>query len=263
MLCKKDYEDAIHVQDACNITGVAHSFVLLLQNITAERDELKLELSRHPLAVMYTSKLLSLSKGELQPTQDLRILPGWHLMLFARCLSTSFQKMRQLGDQEYGLTIDNKFLDGHVLTRWMCVQLAQLTHCESMDVFGQAYEACKYVSDLEDEEVEKELKEGDWLHRVMVPDTPIEQQKAPDEASEVDWACECGASGVTRLLEFVEEANKFRCPHCGSQNITAVSTSLKAELKTPRMLAFAMGQLNADKVQAAGFVPLIVNRDEE
>lgn len=255
MLNKKDYEDAIQVQDACNITGVAHAFVSLLERIETERDGNKLELNRHPLAVMWTSKLLSLSTGDLQPTQDLRILPGWHLMLFARCLSTAFRKMRDLEDQDYGLTIDNKFLNGHILTRWACVQMAQLTCCEHMDVFGQAYEACKRVSQAPDDEAVDMILDDDSLHQVMIPDTPIERQKPPDEASEVDWACECGASGVTRMLEFVEEANKFRCNACGSQNITAVSASLKAELNTPRMLAFALGQLNADKVREAGYNP--------
>jgi len=256
MLTQQDYKDAILVQDACNLSGVAHAFRKLVERIEealVERGDDKFESNRHPLAVMYTSKLLSLTRGELQPVQDLRILPGWHLTLFARCFSTALTNMRALGDQDYGLVVDSKFLDGHVLSRWFAVKLAELTHCESMDVFGQAYEACKYVMDLEEENVEQELQDGDWLHRVMMPDTPIERQKPPDKESEVDWACECGASGVTRMLEFVEEANKFRCPACGSQNITAVSASLKAELNTPRMLAFALGQLNADKVQAAGY----------
>jgi len=252
LLCKKDYDDALHVQDASNITGVAHSYVPLLERMETERESNKLELNRHPLAVMWASKLLSLSKGELQPTQDLRILPGWHLMLYARCLSTSFQKMRQLGDQEYGLTVDNKFLDGHILTRWMCVQIAQLTCCEHLDVFGQAYDVCKRISQAPDDEACDIILDDDSAHRVMIPDMPVEKQPLPDEESDVDWACECGATGVTRMLEFVEATDTFKCNQCGSQNITAVSHTLKAELHTPRMLAFAMGQLNADKVQAAG-----------
>lgn len=270
-LSKKQYVDAIQVQDASNIMGVMNSFVILLDLIESEMEVRepgsKLELNRHPLCVMYTSKILSLSKGELMPKQDLRILPGWQLKLFANCLMGGLRKMRDLGkdNEEYGLIIDNKFLDGHAITRWMAVKMAELTHCESMDVFGQAYEACKFVSDLDEGEAVDAIADEDWLHRVMMPDTPIERQEAPDTEDEVDWACECGASGVTRMLEFVEEANKFRCNACGSQNITAVSASLKAELNSPRMLAFALGQLNADKIRDAGFeppVPLVAKESD-
>lgn len=253
MLAQKHYSDAILVQDACNISGVVHSFVRVLELTESELAHRKggdvLELNRHPLMVMYASKVLSLSKGELQARQDLRKLPGWHLKLFVKCLSGGLTTMRELEKTEgYGIRVDNKFLDGHALTRWMAVKIAELTHCESLDVFGQAYDACKRVDAETEEEASHLISEDEGLHRVMIPDTQAHTEKTLEDSDseEVDWVCECGAMGTTRMLAFVESMSKFCCDQCGSVAITAVSASLRAELKTPRMLAFALGQLTPE-----------------
>lgn len=71
LLSPLDYERAILVQDACNLSGVVHSFSAV---ITKVRNTLALErngnystddVNRHPICVMYASKIASLTGCEL------------------------------------------------------------------------------------------------------------------------------------------------------------------------------------------------------
>ena len=264
MLAQKHYSDAILVQDACNISGVVHSFVRVLELTESELAHRKggdvLELNRHPLMVMYASKVLSLSKGELQARQDLRKLPGWHLKLFVKCLSGGLTTMRELEKTEgYGIRVDNKFLDGHTLTRWMAVKIAELTHCESLDVFGQAYDACKRVDAETEQEASHLISEDESLHRVMIPDTPEGVDEDEDEEEEIDWVCECQGHGLTQALDLKKGSDTPVCPFCGSDAITAVSASLRAELKTPKLLAQVLRQRLPDNVIDLDFTA----KDEE
>ena len=266
MLAQKHYSDAILVQDACNISGVVHSFVRVLELTESELAHRKggdvLELNRHPLMVMYASKVLSLSKGQMQARQDLRKLPGWHLKLFVKCLSGGLTTMRELEKTEdyygtgkgYGLRVDNKLLDGHTLTRWMAVKIAELTHCESLDVFGQAYDACKRVDAETEHEASHLISEDESLHRVMIPDTPEGAGEDEDGEEEIDWVCECQGHGLTQALD-LKDSDTFVCPFCGSDAITALSASLRAELKNPGLLAQVLRQRLPDNVVDVDFPP--------
>lgn len=67
MLTFKDYEDALTVQDACNLSGVVRSFSQVLSSIWDEARELNKGtdyVNTHPISVMYASKIASLSGCE-------------------------------------------------------------------------------------------------------------------------------------------------------------------------------------------------------
>lgn len=60
----KDYEDAITVQDACNLSGVVHSFSRVISKIWVEaRKEKKGTewVNQHPISKMYSDKILHLA----------------------------------------------------------------------------------------------------------------------------------------------------------------------------------------------------------
>lgn len=67
MLTKKDYRDAIEVQNAVNLSGVVHSFNSVLSKIWDEVHENKIVnateyISNHPISVLYAWKIASLSR---------------------------------------------------------------------------------------------------------------------------------------------------------------------------------------------------------
>lgn len=67
MLLQKAAKEAINVQDACNLSGVVYSFGRVMQliceisNRINEGTDWK---NHHPIVVMYTSKIASLSGAE-------------------------------------------------------------------------------------------------------------------------------------------------------------------------------------------------------
>ncbi len=68
MLDPKEYKDALDVQDACNLSGVVRSFSRVLDLIWKEANELSLGtayVNRHPISVMYSSKIASLTGSEM------------------------------------------------------------------------------------------------------------------------------------------------------------------------------------------------------
>lgn len=68
MLDPKEYQDAINVQDACNLSGVVHSFSRVMHLIWEEARELNQGteyVNRHPIAVMYSNKIASLTGSDL------------------------------------------------------------------------------------------------------------------------------------------------------------------------------------------------------
>ena len=68
MLTKVDYKNALWAQDACNLSGVAHSFSRVMSKIWDEADRLGKGtdwVNTHPIAVLYASKIASLSGSEL------------------------------------------------------------------------------------------------------------------------------------------------------------------------------------------------------
>lgn len=272
-----DYVQAIVVQDACNLAGVVHSFIRVLDRIeesfeTTDGALSAMEIYAHPLVVMYASKCFSLTHADangIVKLRDLRNESGAELLMAVRSFTHIIGEVR-LGIETYEGLYSTSMLNRAPLCQILARRIAMLTACENMDVFGQAYEACKVVHDKVKGE---EVKESDevpldelWLHQVMIS-SPAHAAEVIEETQPADWSCECGASGTTDMLAFLSPASKFCCPQCGNQAITAVSATLKAELKTPRMLAFAMGLLDAkatnlDKVDE-DYVALVERQEGE
>jgi hypothetical protein len=64
MLTKRDYEDAISVQDACNLSGVVHSWSRMMDKIWKESRAMEKGtdfVNRHPINVMFADKVASLT----------------------------------------------------------------------------------------------------------------------------------------------------------------------------------------------------------
>lgn len=85
----KDYRDAINVQDACNLSGVAASFSRVMMKIWATaratgNDNTKW-VNEHPISVMYANKIAQLTG---QSVYD--VLP----------FSRAYDACRKLGNEE-------------------------------------------------------------------------------------------------------------------------------------------------------------------
>jgi len=66
-LTSDDYKEAIMVQDACNLSGVVHSFSKVVSRIWEEarvRGESTDWVNRHPICVLYADKILQLAGGD-------------------------------------------------------------------------------------------------------------------------------------------------------------------------------------------------------
>jgi hypothetical protein len=64
----RHYEDAIMVQDACNLSGVVHSFSKVLPRIWVEaraKGEGTKFVNEHPISVLFSSKIASLTGSEV------------------------------------------------------------------------------------------------------------------------------------------------------------------------------------------------------
>lgn len=328
MITPRDYKDAMLVQDACNLSGVVISFTALLKKLrdffeNAKDPQLPVsELNRHPLAVMFVSKIHSLTSAgakELRELEDLRHEDGKQLLFYSELLQTVIANLKLLLEAHH-LSWDTEIVNRHEVCRVIARRMAELTHCESMQVFSLAYEACQHAEHFEIGGALASVVPASetWLHQVMSPSqkeiatAQTEGQDIPDvetlqgllslggyvlhskivaawtdvEKQEVEkycaavhlaasdndvtipalpevlacrpsllgsadpeWVCECGGFGVTRGLLFDRVENVFRCPMChATTTIEPLTAALKAELKTPRMLAFAMGQLKEGEV---------------
>lgn len=61
-------QDALNVQDACNLSGVVHSFSQALTDLRANLPNAHTEeINQHPIAVMYSSKIQSLTNAGSTP----------------------------------------------------------------------------------------------------------------------------------------------------------------------------------------------------
>jgi hypothetical protein len=63
MTPKEAYQSAIDVQSACNLLGVIRSFVLAMDAVKDECNGTD-ERNMHPIAVLYSSKIASLTCSE-------------------------------------------------------------------------------------------------------------------------------------------------------------------------------------------------------
>ena len=67
MLTIKDWRSAIDVQDACNLSAVVHHWSALLTRLWKEAEQTGEGtdwVNKHPINVMYASKVASLTGGE-------------------------------------------------------------------------------------------------------------------------------------------------------------------------------------------------------
>lgn len=68
MLTLRDLQDSIMVQDACNLSGVAHSFVNMIAKVRQQLREQGKEgtdnIAHHPVIQLFAYKIFSLSFGE-------------------------------------------------------------------------------------------------------------------------------------------------------------------------------------------------------
>lgn len=71
LLTAQDFKDAITVQDACNLSGVVHSFSRVVTKVRAtlraEGNECTENVNTHVICVMYASKIASLTGCEASP----------------------------------------------------------------------------------------------------------------------------------------------------------------------------------------------------
>jgi hypothetical protein len=62
-LTKADWQSALDVQDACNLSGVVHSLARILPRIREEVQSTGL-VNEHPIVVLYVDKLASLARTQ-------------------------------------------------------------------------------------------------------------------------------------------------------------------------------------------------------
>lgn len=64
---KKDYEDALMVQSACNLSGVVHSFSEILSRLVKEAQEHGKGtdwVNTHPICVLFAKQIKHLASGD-------------------------------------------------------------------------------------------------------------------------------------------------------------------------------------------------------
>lgn len=70
-LSTRDYQNAIDVQNACNLSGVVRSFSAVMMRIWSEARATGNNntdwVNTHPIAVLYSSKITSLTRSEDGP----------------------------------------------------------------------------------------------------------------------------------------------------------------------------------------------------
>ena len=63
MIDPKHWHNAVAIQDACNLSGVVHSFAEAMSALCAEGLDTESR-NRHPIAVLFSSKIASLTGSE-------------------------------------------------------------------------------------------------------------------------------------------------------------------------------------------------------
>ena len=64
---KQDYEDALMVQSACNLSGVVHSFSEILSRLVKEAQEQGKGtdwINTHPICVLFAEQIKHLAEGD-------------------------------------------------------------------------------------------------------------------------------------------------------------------------------------------------------
>ena len=59
----KDYEDAMAVQSACNLSGVVYSFARVMDKICEDTDSGTKERNTHPICRLYAEQIMHLTCG--------------------------------------------------------------------------------------------------------------------------------------------------------------------------------------------------------
>ena len=77
---QKDYQDALTVQSACNLSGVVHSFSEILSRLVKEAQE-KGEgtdwVNQHPICVLFAEQIQHLARGKTDYFKAYEICTGW------------------------------------------------------------------------------------------------------------------------------------------------------------------------------------------
>lgn len=165
MLKPKHYDDALVVQDACNLLGVLTSFISLLR--LAHSDLRCKEEVRHPAVILYASKVVALAgwqsrfaelqdrRGASNAIMDLRVtLEAWRASL--KAYKNVHEELGTFNTDEANKAF---FAEGFARS------VVELTMCEDINLFSLAYEACQEASRLEGDVSEDE----EWLWRQEEP----------------------------------------------------------------------------------------------
>ena len=77
---KRDYEDALMVQSACNLSGVVHSFGEILSRLVKEAQKQGKGtdwINTHPICVLFAEQISHLTIGETDYFKAHKICEGW------------------------------------------------------------------------------------------------------------------------------------------------------------------------------------------
>ena len=75
---KRDYEDALMVQSACNLSGVVHSFSEILSRLVKEAQEQgkgTAWINTHPICILFAEQIKHLTTSDY--FQAHKICEGW------------------------------------------------------------------------------------------------------------------------------------------------------------------------------------------
>jgi len=89
-LTKGDWQSALDVQDACNLSGVVHSLSRILPKIREDNPSTGL-VNEHPIVVLYVNKLASLSRQQDDSYES-----------FTKAYNQVLKMLEQLEDQDQG-----------------------------------------------------------------------------------------------------------------------------------------------------------------
>lgn len=77
---KKDYQDALVIQSACNLSGVVHSFSEVLVRLVKEAQEQGRGtdwINTHPICVLFAEQIQHLANGETNYFKAYKICEEW------------------------------------------------------------------------------------------------------------------------------------------------------------------------------------------
>lgn len=135
MSIKKLAQDALFVQNACNLTGVLFSWVkvsVILKEMFP--DLTQAELNQHPINILYSSKLADLAKA---PYDDYQIDDDCSVQQMVKCWSLAVADLRK-DNPGMGTNDVNK----HPVNRMFAGKLTRLTASNHSVKLSEAVDQC-------------------------------------------------------------------------------------------------------------------------